>query len=591
MLYSGDKQHYPLMDVKEPNLLRDMFPYTEPPNTFFDDVNIPVKRPKKIWITDTTFRDGQQARPPYSVEEITRMFEFMSKMGGPNGIIRQTEFFLFSDKDKKAVDACRDLNLPFPEITSWIRATLKDLELAKQMKVKETGILTSVSDYHIFMKLKSNRKQIMDKYLGVVKETLAADITPRCHFEDVTRSDIYGFVLPFAEELKKISDEAKRPIKVRLCDTMGFGVPFVAAALPRSVPKLFYLFQNKLGFPSSSLEWHGHNDFHLVIANSMAAWLYGGSAVNGTLIGFGERTGNPPIESLLIHYISLMHNRNGIDTRAITEMAEYFKTEMNVKIPDNYPMVGDKFNVTRAGIHADGMIKNEEIYNIFDTDRVLARPLGVIVTDKSGVAGIALWINMHYKLKADKEIDKKHPGVAKIYEWVMEEYDQGRIAGLADEELEKLVKKFIPEVIFSEYDKLKLMVKKHTLDLIKDTAEIKDIRSMNPETMKPVLEKILEENIFIQLITITDVNGKMITDVFKKTDKDHYKNFRENDFSASEWFIRPMKDGKPFLTNFYTSRYTNELCMTVSAPIAGKDDRISGVISCDIQFEAALKLE
>ena len=66
----------------------------------------------------------------------------------------------------------------------------------------------------------------MDKYLVIVKKALDAGIVPRCHFEDITRADYYGFVVPFAAALKDLSDESGMPIKIRCCDTLGYGVSF-----------------------------------------------------------------------------------------------------------------------------------------------------------------------------------------------------------------------------------------------------------------------------------------------------------------------------------------------------------------------------
>ncbi|MDD5712060.1 MAG: histone-lysine N-methyltransferase, partial [Smithellaceae bacterium] len=215
---------YELKDVEEPNLQKDVFPYDEISRIDFDHRLIPISPADNIFITDTTFRDGQQARPPYTVQQIADIFSLMSRLGGPNGIIRQSEFFLYSAKDREAVTKCQELGLTYPEITGWIRATKEDIPLVKEAGLKETGILTSVSDYHIFLKLGKTRKQAMDAYLGVVKSILAAGIVPRCHFEDITRADIYGFCIPFAIELMKLRAESGIDIKISLCDTMGYGV-------------------------------------------------------------------------------------------------------------------------------------------------------------------------------------------------------------------------------------------------------------------------------------------------------------------------------------------------------------------------------
>jgi isopropylmalate/homocitrate/citramalate synthase len=435
----------PIEDVEEPDLLRDIFPYTEVPKAVFDGIHIPLDPPQEFWITCTTFRDGQQARPPYTVKQIVDLYTFLHRLSGPNGVIRQCEFFLYSDKDKEAVRKCLEKNFRYPEVTGWIRARPEDFKLVKEMGLKETGILTSISDYHIFLKLKSNRKKIKESYLGLVKSALEAGVLPRCHFEDITRSDIYGFVIPFAQELMDVAREAKVPIKIRICDTMGYGLPYPEAALPRGIPKLVQVLIKEAGFPKECLEWHGHNDFHKALINGVCAWLYGCAALNGTLLGFGERTGNPPIEGACIEYASLYGSTNGMDLTVITEIGEYFKKEIKAKVPDNYPFVGDKFNVTRAGIHADGVIKNEEIYNIFDTKKILNRPLGITVTDKSGLAGIALWVNSHLGLKGEEAIPKNHPGIVEIDKWVKEQYDQGRTTGISYEEMLAQAQKHLPQ--------------------------------------------------------------------------------------------------------------------------------------------------
>jgi len=439
-----------LEDIGEPNLYRDQFPFSEVPRIFFDGVTVPLNLPDEFWITCTTFRDGQQARPPYTIEQMVKLYQLMHKLGGPKGIIRQCEFFLYTENDRKTVEQCLAFGFEAPEVTGWIRAVKADFQRVKEMQLKETGILTSASDYHIFLKLKKNRQEAMDGYCDVVAAALETGIKPRCHLEDVTRADFYGFVVPFVQRLITMCEEAKNPVKIRLCDTMGYGVPYPDAALPRSVPKLVSCLMSETGIGSSQIEWHGHNDFHKVLVNAQAAWLYGCSAANGTLLGFGERTGNPPIEGLCIEYAALKGNTDGMDLKAITEIGNYFRNDVGATIPGNYPFVGSEFNTTSAGIHADGVMKNEEIYNIFDTGALLSRPPGVTITDKSGVAGVAYWVEHNLSGPQGKTIDKRSPGIAKIYEWVMEQYNAGRITGISSNEMMIQARKHLPEFFQSE---------------------------------------------------------------------------------------------------------------------------------------------
>ena len=419
-----------LQDIERPNLYRETFPYSEFPKLFFEEDAPAMEIPEKVWITDTTFRDGQQSRPPYMPEQVLRIYDFFHEINGGTDLIRQSEFFLYSDRDRKAVELCQERGYDFPEITGWIRAVAADFKYVTQMGLKETGILTSASDYHIFLKLKKTRAQAMEAYLNIVKTALDHGIIPRCHFEDVTRADYDGFVLPFAAELMKLSQQYDSVVKIRLCDTLGFAVPYPNAKLPRSLPKLIAGLR-KIGVPAEWLEWHGHNDFHKVEVNAAVGWLYGCCSANCSIFGVGERTGNPPLEALVVEHAQLCGTNDKINYEAITDMAAFAHKELNFNLPTNYPLVGKDFNVTRAGIHADGLLKNEEIYNCFDTQKLLKRPVGVAITDKSGAAGIKHWIEDRY----DVEIPKHDPHVIAIKDKIDDEYAADRIAAISDDEM------------------------------------------------------------------------------------------------------------------------------------------------------------
>ena len=427
---------YSLQERSTPNLYRDLFDYQSVPKVSFNHRVVPMQMPAEVWITDTTFRDGQQATKPFTVQQITDLYKMPHRLGGENGLIRQSEFFVYSEKDRAALESCMSLGYQFPEITTWIRASSKDFALVKSLGIRETGVLVSCSDYHIYNKMGLTRAGALDKYLGVIKEILDLGISPRCHFEDITRADYYGFVLPFAEELHRLSEESGIPIKIRACDTMGYGIPYPGAALPRSVAGIVYGLNHYAGFPSELLEWHGHNDFYKAVTNSATAWLYGCSGVNCSLLGIGERTGNCPLEAMVIEYASLRGTTDGMDTTVITEIADYFTHEIGYEIPPQTPFVGRDFNVTRAGIHADGLMKDEEIYNIFNTEKLLNRPAKVSIDAHSGLAGIAYWLNRYFhEHDIDRQIDKRDPIVARMKEMVDKEYARGRTTVMSDAEL------------------------------------------------------------------------------------------------------------------------------------------------------------
>jgi len=452
------KKTHPLQDANEPNLLTETYPHVLPPLIRFEGpvteqidgqavtFDLAAVKTRPICITDTTFRDGQQARPPYTVDQMVHIYDLMSRLGGPNGVIRQTEFFLYTANDRETLDRCRALGHDYPECTGWIRAVKGDFRLVKEAGLKETGMLTSSSDYHIFNKLKfHSRRECMDAYCEVVDAALEAGVRPRCHFEDITRADIEGFVLPFAEKLMRMSEQVPEELtaKIRLCDTMGFGLPYPGVDLPRSIPKLIYKLNREVGVPSDRLEWHGHNDFHKVSVNAATAWLYGCDFANTTLFGFGERTGNPPLEGAIMEYIALKGDLCGIDTTAITELADYMRS-IGLPIPDNYPFVGKAFNTTRAGIHAGGLRQDERIYNIFDTTRLLNRPPRVAITDKSGADGVAHWVNESLGLTGKNRISKIK--IHRLARWVNDQYEvEGRLTAISDQEMEAKAEELLGE--------------------------------------------------------------------------------------------------------------------------------------------------
>jgi len=429
---------YNPVEVMKPKLYKDVFPYDEIPKVKFNNIQLPMNLPDEIWITDTTFRDGQQSMTSMNTEQMVRLYDFLHELDNESGIIKQTEFFLYSQKDRDAAEKCMEKGYKFPEITSWIRANKEDFNLVKSMGIKETGILMSCSDYHIFNKLNKSRSEAMKMYLDIAYAALENGIIPRCHFEDITRADFYGFVVPLAKNLMQMMNESKINVKIRACDTLGLGVSYVGVELPRSVPAIIHGLRYYAGVPAESIEWHGHNDYYATVTNSTTSWLYGGSSVNTTLFGIGERVGNTPLEAMIIEYAQIKGNTKTMNLEVINEIEKYFEKELKYDIPPKTPFVGKEFNVTKAGIHADGLLKDEEIYNSFDTRKILGKPPLVAINSYSGISSIAYWINSFFGLKGEEKIHKNDERLVPIKNKIDEEYDNGRTTNISNEEMESL---------------------------------------------------------------------------------------------------------------------------------------------------------
>jgi len=454
-----------------PELLERIFPFVAVPKFSFQgkvceeidgemvEVDFAERCNAPLVLSDTTFRDGQQARPPYTTEEMVDLYRLMGQLSGPNKVVDNSEFFLYSDNDIDTVTACLEeyeSNPSYPTPTAWIRGLREDalyLKLMQHLGIKETGLLSSCSDYHIFLKLNKNWKTAAEEYLSMAKMAAERDIRVRFHLEDVTRANMDGFVLPFANMVARFADPLPEELKpkVRLCDTMGFGLPYPGIELPRSVPKLVHKIVQE-GIPSRRLEWHGHNDFHLVIANAVAAWLYGCDILNGTLLGFGERTGNPPLEAGIVMYRALK-GANGTNMRVIAQIADYFRA-MGVIIPPDHPFVGEDATRTRAGIHGHGLAMDERIYQIFDTSELLGIPPSITITDKSGLQGIVYWAQCYLSesVAERSEITVKKTRLVDMARWVDHQYDAlGRTTGISDEEIVSQLLLHLPEAAVPAY--------------------------------------------------------------------------------------------------------------------------------------------
>ncbi|MDR2695653.1 MAG: histone-lysine N-methyltransferase [Deltaproteobacteria bacterium] len=587
------KRNPAVMAIKEypaPELFREMFPYTKVSRVAFDGIYVEPRPASPMFITDTTFRDGQQARPPYTVEQIVHLYDLLHELGGRSGLIRATEFFMYSEKDRKAIEACRTMDYAFPKVTGWIRAVTGDLRLARDMEFNEVGMLTSVSDYHIFLKLGWDRRRAFDHYIAMATQALEWGIAPRCHFEDITRADVPGFCLPLAARLMELGKDSGIPVKIRLCDTMGYGVPYPGAALPRSVPRLVRAFTDEAGVPGECLEWHGHNDLHKVLINGTTAWLYGCGGVNCTLMGFGERTGNSPLEAMVIEYISLSGDDNAANPKVISTIARYFETELDYRIPDNYPLAGRDFNATSAGVHVDGLAKNEEIYNIFDTSAILGRDVPIIITDKSGRAGVAYWLNQHLNLDPEQKVSKTHPAVGMIYYRIMTSYDHGRNTSYSNKEMLALAKRYMPDLFPSELRRLHDVAGKLAKSLMLRLAGRCEVKGEGTEHY-PWMPGFLAENPFIQYVYVTNTKARLLgMAISNEAYRENYNRLPLGfDFSSREWFINPMRDGGLHISNIYQSQMTGKLVLTVSTAITDKNDKITGVLGADIELEELLR--
>lgn len=409
-------------DSLAPNYFEASFPRNGFPRFVWAEA--PSTLPPQAWTTETTHRDGQQGGVPLTAEQGIRIYDLMCAFSRNSGAIRQAEFFVYRASDTAMLQAALERYASGAPIepTAWIRATKTDVTLLRRLGVRETGMLASASDYHTFHKFSpGGRRQASTMYLEAVRMVLDAGIKPRIHLEDATRAP-REFVLPFVETVRTLAEpygQALRP-KFRICDTMGLGLPYDDVAWPRSVPGMIREVR-ALGVSAEDLEFHPHNDTHLVVANCLAAVRAGCAVINGTLLGKGERTGNAPLEGVLLHLIGMGYYSTQPDFTVLNQLAALYE-QLGHGVPASYPLYGNDAHRTRAGIHADGLNKFWWMYAPFDVPALLGRPLEVSLTKESGLAGLIFVIKQHTGL----ELRKDDPALLQIAAWIDQEFDHGR---------------------------------------------------------------------------------------------------------------------------------------------------------------------
>lgn len=432
---------FAVRDVPEPDLVPAAFPADGFPRFVWTGEK-PPHLPARAWTTETTHRDGQQGGLPLTAEDGLRIYDLMAEFTGQSGALRQAEFFVYRPADRAMLEGALERwqsgqpgGHPV-EPTTWIRATRKDAELVAGLGVRETGMLASASDYHTFHKFTpGGRAQAARTYLDAVQAVLDAGLRPRLHLEDATRAP-REFILPFVAEVQRLAQaypENQAP-RFRICDTMGVGLPLENVAWPRSVPGMVRELV-QAGVPGELLEFHPHNDTHLIVANCLAAVMAGCAAINGTLLGKGERSGNAPLEGVLLHLVGMGLTEQP-DFRALNELETLYE-RLGQGVPAKYPLYGRDAHRTRAGIHADGLNKFWPMYAPFDVPGLLGRPLEVSLTKDSGLAGLIFLIKQHTGL----ELGKDHAGLQQLHSDLTAEFDAGRQTAVEWEEVAGRVEK------------------------------------------------------------------------------------------------------------------------------------------------------
>ncbi|MEU6460056.1 LeuA family protein [Streptomyces sp. NPDC047065] len=251
---------------------------------------------------------------------------------------------------------------------------------------------------YVFIGVSPIRQYVEDWDVTTIERTIRAAVRS-CVREGVT------FVLVLEDTVRCTPEVLGRIYDVAidtgvsrlcLCDTVGAALPHGTAALIRWTRRYFADRGHRM-----DLEWHGHNDRGLALANSLKALSLGCARVHGTILGIGERTGNASLDQLVVN--RTLDGDEGYDLTALREYAEYATHVLDVSIPQNYPALGADVFKTSAGVHASAILKAHEKGDTLLKDAVyssvpaalLGREQDVLVDEVSGANNVRYWLTTH----------------------------------------------------------------------------------------------------------------------------------------------------------------------------------------------------
>ena len=403
----------------------------------YDDLpKIKFPRGQDVFISDSTIRDGSQMPGVVmSKNHKLQIFEYLHQIG-----IEKLETFVFNHRDKEAARSMLDKGYEFPEVTGWARANPDDIDLVLEMDgIEETGILMSVSDSHVIDKMGlPNREAAEEKYLDALQYAVDHGLRTRAHIEDMTRADNYGFVFPLVEKLIEIDPDCI----IRLCDTLGMGIPFEGVDEPYGIPSMVKYLHDEMNV--KNIETHVHDDFGLGMANTLAGYWHGANWSSLTFLGIGERAGNTEIEKVVLFLHERIEGFDKYNLEAVTEFARFMEREIGIRVPRNKAVVGKNIFAHESGIHTAGVIKNPFTYEAYLPEVVGGKRL-LLIGDSSGLEVLRHKVEetLNDLMGVRAKVLKRDPRLKEIQDHIHRLYDQElRVSSISDEELRGYVEKY-----------------------------------------------------------------------------------------------------------------------------------------------------
>ncbi|WP_440953612.1 homocitrate synthase/isopropylmalate synthase family protein [Methanococcoides sp. FTZ1] len=404
--------------------------------TYDDLPKVKLPKGQEVSISDSTIRDGAQMPGiVLKADHKLRIYEYLHQIG-----IEKLETFVYNERDRNAINMMFDRGYESPEITGWARAVPADIDLVLDIEdIKETGILMSVSDAHVLDKMGlPSREAAEEKYLNALQYAVDHGLRTRAHIEDMTRADNTYFVYPLIEKILEIDPDCT----IRLCDTIGFGIPFMDVNEPFGIPEMVRYLKEEL--KAKNIETHCHDDFGLAVANSIAGYWHGANWSNVTFLGIGERAGNAELEKLLLFLSRRIEGFDKYNLECLSEFGQFMQKEIGIRIPRNKSVVGSNVFAHESGIHTAGVIKNPFTYEPYPPEIVGGNRV-FLIGDSSGIEVLRFKVQDTLKelMGVQLTVEKDDKRLRSIQKDIHELYDkEKRVSCISDEEIQAYVEKY-----------------------------------------------------------------------------------------------------------------------------------------------------
>jgi 2-phosphinomethylmalic acid synthase len=355
-----------------PDLPRHVFPSCRVPRVALGESAVGLRVPRSVACVDTTLGAGLAVLHPCTVEQRLQLLALLHELNDGRGLVRRAELRLVDDADRELIQAAQERHADGQidiEPTVSLPARLDALDRARGLRVREVGLRWCCSALHAAAE--RDLLPAIAAMRALLDATLEAGFRPRLEVIDVCRTDVGGFLVPaLVACLEHLAQRGAPPLRLRLCDTFGLGIPWSEAPAPRSLPRLLLLLWQALGLPPEQVELQAHDDLGMALPNSVAGVMHGCGSVVGSLGGVGERAGLAPTELLLVH-LGGLYGVDG-DLSVIGRLLDVLRPR-GLSLGSRHPLWGDRALVSCGDVTRQELESTPELGAPLNAPCVLGR--------------------------------------------------------------------------------------------------------------------------------------------------------------------------------------------------------------------------